>query len=164
LDKLLGSINGLKVLHDSDIIHRDYHSGNIFYNNYTSVTGDLGLRQEYTKASDVYGFGMIMWEWLTGRRPFWNRDHDVDLIIDVCDGLRPPIVTDTPEGYVKLMQECWHSNPKRRPTADDIKSRVLSITNSERTKYQNGRARSLDDAIGEEIKLCLKMSFNYSAK
>ncbi|CAI2174959.1 17089_t:CDS:2, partial [Funneliformis geosporum] len=79
----------------------------------------------------VYGFGMIMWEWLTGRRPFWNRDHDVDLIIDVCDGLRPPIVTDTPEGYVKLMQECWHSNPKRRPTADDIKSRVLSITNSE---------------------------------
>ncbi|CAI2166935.1 16318_t:CDS:2, partial [Funneliformis geosporum] len=86
----------------------------------------------------VYGFGMIMWEWLTGRRPFWNRVHDVDLIIDICDGLRPPIVTNAPEGYVELMQECWHSNPKRRPTAADIQSRIMSIWNSEPTKYQNG--------------------------
>ncbi|CAI2186661.1 18911_t:CDS:2, partial [Funneliformis geosporum] len=72
------------------------------------------------------------------RRPFWNRDHDVDLIIDVCDGLRPPIVTNAPEGYVEIMQECWHSNPKRRPTAADILSRIESIHISEYTKQYNG--------------------------
>ena len=38
-------------------------------------------RQNYTKASDIYSFGMIMWEFMTGRRPFWDRIHDIELII-----------------------------------------------------------------------------------
>ena len=63
---------------------------------------------------------MIMWELMTGRRPFWDKSHDTDLIIEICDGLRPPIVTNAPEGYIELMQKCWHSDPNRRPTADDL--------------------------------------------
>src|SRR6266516_3629046 len=63
---------------------------------------------------------MIMWELMTGRRPFWDRDHNTELIIEICDGLRPPIVTNAPEGYIELMQKCWHNNPKERPTANDL--------------------------------------------
>ena len=61
-----------------------------------------------------------MWELMTGRRPFWDRNHDTDLIIEICDGLRPPIVTNAPEGYIELMKEWWHSDPKKRPSATDI--------------------------------------------
>src|SRR5215475_12096446 len=78
--------------------------------------------QKYTTASDIYSFGMIMWEFMTARRPFWDRNHNTDLIIDICDGIRPPIVTNAPEGYIELMRKCWHSDPNQRPTASDLYS------------------------------------------
>ncbi|GBB99173.1 hypothetical protein RclHR1_03440006 [Rhizophagus clarus] len=150
LIKLRGIIRGLRKLHDADIVHQDYHSGNIFIGTksfFGAVIGDFGISksaiessnddnevygiipyvspevlqgQKYTKASDIYSFGMIMWELMTGRKPFWDRNHDTDLIIEIFDGLRPPIVTNAPEGYIELMQKCWHSDPNKRPNASEI--------------------------------------------
>ena len=141
LDNLKEIVNGLINIHDVNIIHRDFHSGNIFFKAKNNIyIGDLGISksatestddnetygiipymapeifqgQKYTKASDIYSFGMIMWEFMTGRRPFWDQNHDIYLIIEICDGLRPPIVTNAPEGYIELMKECWHSGPKKR--------------------------------------------------
>ncbi|GBB99036.1 hypothetical protein RclHR1_00340027 [Rhizophagus clarus] len=150
-------IFGLKTIHDADIIHKDYHSGNIFIDIdddlLSAITGDLGLSKSslddekddkvygnipyvapeifqgkmYTKASDIYSIGMIMWELMAGRKPFWNRDHDVELIIDIFDGLRPPIIADAPNGYVDLMKKCWHSNPNERPTAAELQKNIEYI-------------------------------------
>jgi hypothetical protein len=71
---------------------------------------------------------------MTGRRPFWDKNHDIYLIIEICDGLRPPIVTNAPEGYIELMRECWRSDPNERPTTVDIDSRLIKIYDQE---YQN---------------------------
>ena len=78
---------------------------------------------------------MIMWELMTGRKPFWNQYHDMDLIIGICDGLRPPIVTNAPEGYIGLMQKCWHSNPYERPTACYLKKELDNISNTEWDRF-----------------------------
>ncbi|RGB30946.1 kinase-like domain-containing protein [Rhizophagus diaphanus] len=93
--------------------------------------------KKYTKASDIYSFGMIMWEFMTGRRPFWDRNHDTELIIDISDGLRPPIVTNAPEGFIELMEECWNSNPDKRPTANDIYSRIDEMCENEKKSSKN---------------------------
>ena len=92
---------------------------------------EIFLGQKYTAASDIYSFGMIMWEVMTGRRPFWDKSHDADLIIEIVDGLRPPIVTNAPKGYIELMEKCWHSDPSKRPTATDILDKVKNIYNNE---------------------------------
>src|SRR6266480_6181398 len=155
---------GLKYIHNVNIIHRDFHSGNIFFGDDVAI-GDLGLSKsatessddnnneiygiipymapeifngrKYTKESDIYSFGMIMWEFMTGRRPFWDRVHDAELIIEICDGLRPPIVTNAPEGYVDLMKECWHSDPNRRPTAKDIHKKIDNMFTNEYSDKRN---------------------------
>src|SRR5205823_824393 len=75
----------------------------------------------YTKESDVYSFGMIMWEFTTGKKPFYDRPHDQYLMLDILNGIRPQVTDDTPEFYVELMKKCWDHNPENRPTAEEIK-------------------------------------------
>src|SRR6185295_4233667 len=131
----------------------DLHSGNIFsYNIWDNRIGDLGLCQQlvdkkddphkifgvvpylapevlskkpYTKESDIYSFGMIMWEHTTGKKPFHDRPHNYFLISDILNGARPQITDDTPEFYAKLMKRCWDHNPENRPTAGEIRVSLL---------------------------------------
>ncbi|RIB14618.1 kinase-like domain-containing protein [Gigaspora rosea] len=74
----------------------------------------------YTKASDIYSFGMIMWELSSKSQPFCDRAHDEKLVIDILRGERPEILAHMPEPYVKLMTRCWDSDPSKRPTAIEI--------------------------------------------
>ncbi len=173
LEQLSEIANGLSRIHKKKIIHRDFHSGNILVKEnerYNIKISDLGLSksatessddnenygiipymapeifqgQKYTTASDIYSFGMIMWEYMTGRRPFWDRVHDTDLIIDICDGLRPPIGdTNVPNGYIELMKECWNPDTTKRPTAKYIRNKINKIYLDER-KNPIGLGESLD--------------------
>src|SRR6266511_1179304 len=135
-------------IHQENYIHHDLHSGNIFlFNISQSVIGDLGLCQQvidkkdnpnkifgvipylapevlskkpYTKESDIYSFGIIMWEYTTGKKPFHDRPHNHHLILNILEGKRPEITEDTPEFYVNIMKKCWNPNPENRPTASGI--------------------------------------------
>jgi serine/threonine protein kinase len=89
----------------------------------------------FSKESDIYSLGMIMWELTTGRKPFDNAEHDINLIYEIIDGKRPKITNDTPEWFANLMKKCWDSNPSKRPTIDEIYN---SVSNREIWYYIHG--------------------------
>src|SRR3989337_1428397 len=146
-------VKGLNHLHNQKIIHRDFHSGNILYENELDIViSDLGISKssidnsddeiygvisymapeilqgnEYTIDSDIYSFGMIMWELITGRMPFWDQNNDPGLISEICKDFRPPIIRNTPKGYIELMQECWDSDPNKRPVTFYIYEKLINI-------------------------------------
>ncbi|GBC05169.1 hypothetical protein RclHR1_06070005 [Rhizophagus clarus] len=78
--------------------------------------------KRYTKASDIYSFSMIMWEFTSGTPPF-NDSKDARLLqISICNGDRPKIIENTPKCYKDLMEKCWNNDQSRRPTALEVKN------------------------------------------
>jgi len=174
LNILIHIVQGLNHLHNQNIIHRDFHSGNILYENEIDIViSDLGISKssmdkndneiygiisymapeilqgkEYTTASDIYSFGMIMWELIMGRMPFWDQNNDIGLIIKICKNFRPPIIKNTPKGYNELMQECWDSDPNKRPTTSDILEKLINI---EKVEKENPTEITKSSNIGPKI-------------
>ncbi|GET58756.1 kinase-like domain-containing protein [Rhizophagus irregularis DAOM 181602=DAOM 197198] len=135
----------LKVIHESNLTHGDFHDGNILMsdNQNELFIIDLGLckpisdtankineiygvlpymapeilrKKPYAPTSDIYSFSMIMWEFTSGIPPFNYEAHDFKLILSICGGKRPEIIENTPKCYVDLMKKCWDSDPANRPT------------------------------------------------
>src|SRR5947207_2309738 len=80
------------------------------------VASEVFSGEPYTQAADIYSFGIIMYFVATGKQPFSNCDHDHNLILDICNGIRPEInKLEAPECYIDLMKMCWDSNPTDRP-------------------------------------------------
>jgi serine/threonine protein kinase len=89
---------------------------------------EMLARQRYTKAIDVYSYGIVMWEIASQQLPWAGLDRDktyVDtnkLLKQLLDGLRPDVRTDWPAPYVEMMTQCWATDPTGRPNFKVIAS------------------------------------------
>ncbi|PKY47874.1 kinase-like protein, partial [Rhizophagus irregularis] len=136
----------LKSIHSSGLIHKDLHSSNILIHDDYTFIDDLGLctpkiqnnnndsnllygvmpyvapevlkGNQFTMKSDIYSFGMIMYEMITSLPPYHDYNWDENLLRDICDGIRPKIPEGIPNCYKELMTKCWSQNPEDRPNAD----------------------------------------------
>ncbi|RIB01955.1 kinase-like domain-containing protein [Gigaspora rosea] len=84
------------------------------------VAPEVLLGQKFTKAADIYGFGVIMSEMSTGQRPFDGQEFDHVLAIKICNGIRPEFAPGTPDCYIELGNQCMDLDPQKRPNAYKI--------------------------------------------
>ncbi|RHZ82453.1 hypothetical protein Glove_109g159 [Diversispora epigaea] len=148
-------VRGLKNIHEIGLMHKDFHSGNIVNQSRISCyITDFGLckpvsendpekifgiipymapetlsRGEYTQASDIYSFGMVMSEVLTSYSPYYNIPHDANLVMNICNGLKPEIMCEIPLTLKEIMEKCWNFEPLNRPTAEELESQLVKFCN-----------------------------------
>jgi serine/threonine protein kinase len=150
--------SSLSALSKSNLIHGDLHSGNLLLKDEFHIyISDFGLSRRvdqsinsndvygvipymapevlrgkpYTKASDIYSFGIIMWEFTSGVPAFHDIPHDFNLSLLICKGHRPEIIEGTEPEYVEIMRRCWDNDPDKRPTAKEL-SEIFDVWS---TKY-----------------------------
>lgn len=141
----LDACKGMRYLHDSKLLHRDLKSSNIMVDeHYNCKVGDFGLtrtsrgskavqmtgqcgtfqymavevlsNQPYSEKADVFSFGILLWEMVARKLPYFGMQPMQVGIAVVQRGMRPTIPPKTPAPLSKVMKQCWDNDPNRRPS------------------------------------------------
>ncbi|XP_030219305.1 ephrin type-B receptor 1-B [Gadus morhua] len=78
--------------------------------------------RKFTSASDVWSYGVVMWEVMSfGERPYWDMSNQ-DVINAIEQDYRLPPPMDCPSALHQLMLDCWQKDRNARPRFTDIVS------------------------------------------
>jgi serine/threonine protein kinase len=148
--------SGMKYLTSLGIIHRDLACRNVLVgqgkvlkiadfglarkplsDEYTSFNGvrlpirwtspEAALKGQFSEYSDVWSFGVCIWEIYTcGKQPYEECDiHDI--IPHLLDGYRLERPSNCPDDLFSLVECCWKINPQERPSFSHLHSVLCGI-------------------------------------
>lgn len=86
-------------------------------------------------AADVYSFGILLWELVTGESPYAGKNQG-EIILDVVnDHDRPKLPSYIPDEYSSLAMDCWQHDHELRPAFPAIIDRIRKMLK----KYEDNR-------------------------
>ncbi|KAJ9132685.1 hypothetical protein P3X46_033525 [Hevea brasiliensis] len=138
---------GMNYLHQNNIIHRDLKAANLLMDeNEVVKVADFGVarvkaqsgvmtaetgtyrwmapevieHKPYDHKADVFSFGIVLWELLTGKLPYEYLTPLQAAVGVVQKALRPTIPKHTHLKVAELLEKCWLQDPALRPDFSDI--------------------------------------------
>ncbi|XP_078444321.1 mitogen-activated protein kinase kinase kinase 1-like isoform X2 [Wolffia australiana] len=117
-------LNGLKYLHDRNIVHRDIKCANILLAVDGSIKlADFGLAKQvanpvasYGTPADIWSLGCTVLEMLTQKHPFPDLDW-VQAVYHIGSGRAPAIPKSLSKKARDFIGQCTQVNPRDRPSA-----------------------------------------------
>ncbi|CAJ2659177.1 unnamed protein product [Trifolium pratense] len=83
-----------------------------------------GSSNKVSEKVDVFSFGIVLWEILTGEEPYANMHYGAIIGGIVNNTLRPTIPGYCDLEWRTLMEQCWAPNPAVRPSFTEIARRL----------------------------------------
>eukprot|EP00164_Ancoracysta_twista_P004633 GFYU01006260.1.p1 GENE.GFYU01006260.1~~GFYU01006260.1.p1 ORF type:complete len:506 (+),score=160.84 GFYU01006260.1:151-1668(+) len=145
----LDAARGMNYLHtfDPPVLHRDLKSLNLLVDKSlnvkvadfglsrvktltTTMTGQIGTfhwmapeviaGEKYSEKADVYSYGIVLSELVT-REPPYGEMNQMQIAYGVLNrDLRPNLPKNLNPDYRRLCQQCWHNDPRERPSFAEI--------------------------------------------
>ncbi|KAI4318569.1 hypothetical protein MLD38_032254 [Melastoma candidum] len=146
---------GMDYLHQNNIIHRDLKAANLLMDeNEVVKVADFGVarvktqsgvmtaetgtyrwmapevieHKPYDHKADVFSFGVVLWELLTGKLPYEHLTPLQAAVGVVQKGLRPTIPKNTHPKLAELLEKCWQQDPALRPDFPEVLATLQQIT------------------------------------
>ncbi|XP_054260814.1 mitogen-activated protein kinase kinase kinase 11-like isoform X2 [Macrosteles quadrilineatus] len=105
----------------------------------------------FSKASDVWSYGVLLWELLTGETPYKGIDALAIAYGVAVNKLTLPIPSTCPEQWRQLMEDCWESDPHLRPGFEEILLSLDAIVHSAFTQTPHESFHTMQDGWRIEI-------------
>ncbi|XP_055505960.1 LOW QUALITY PROTEIN: hepatocyte growth factor receptor [Leucoraja erinacea] len=83
--------------------------------------------QKFTTKSDVWSFGVLLWELMTRGAPPYPDVDSFDVTVYLLQGRRLLQPEYCPDSLYAVMLQCWHPKHEIRPTFSEIVSKLSSI-------------------------------------
>ncbi|KAJ0081546.1 hypothetical protein Patl1_12259 [Pistacia atlantica] len=102
-----------------------------------------GSSSKVSEKVDVFSFGIVLWEILTGEEPYANMHYGAIIGGIVNNTLRPPVPSHCDYDWRLLMEQCWAPDPVARPSFTEIarRLRVMSAACQTKSHLQNQVAK-----------------------